>query len=184
MRNLLISLAVILASCSKSNISSSYNFDIDTTNPASIPSGTIVADMNGINTHFDSTASATILYYIENNDTEYTINIIGFEHPSTDYSSLTINLQGSLPFDTTNFYIDSAENIPTFGEKLYTSYYRTYIGGTITTYDFIGTTHYKATITHIDDSTIQGTFSGYLPPYSFTNGAFNIRTYIPSSYIR
>ena len=86
---------ILLCSCSKSNTNSNYNVSsVDTTNPALLPSGTIVADINGVKSYFDSGAVANLSYSKIDLDTTYSIVISGLSmEPKREFN--TIRLRSS-----------------------------------------------------------------------------------------
>ena len=175
---------ILTESCTKSHTNSNYNYNVNTTNPAALPLGTLVADIDGSTTYFDSALSINISYSQISSDTEYFIGITGFNRQSPQtYRSFVIVLPGWLLFDIASFY---NSNLNGQHINLYQFGYNTYTGALFNAYS-IGTGTeplYQAKITHVDSSNIQGIFSGYLTPYNITNGAFNLVTHIPNWYIK
>ncbi len=175
---------ILTESCTKSHTNSNYNYSVNTTDPSALPLGTLVADIDGSTTYFDSALSTNISYSQISTDTEYFIGITGFNRQSPQtYRSFVIVLRGWLPFDTASFY---NSNLNGQYLNLYQFGYNTYTGGLLNAYSIGNGTEllYQAKVTHVDSSSIQGIFSGYLAPYNITNGAFNLITHIPNSYIK
>lgn len=173
---------ILITSCSKSN--KNYNYNINTVNPAALSKGTLVADINGLTTYFDSTVSVGISYGQINTDTEYIVGITGYNKQSAQtFQSIVVSLKGFLPFDTASFY---NYNLNISSLYQYQLGYNLFSGAYFNAYNISNGTEplYQARITYVDDSTIQGNFSGYLPPYNVTNGAFNLKTNIPGSFIK
>ncbi len=171
---------MIIISCKKN--STSYNYNANTTDPFSLPIGTIQADINGKTVTFDSLANTNIVYSILGNDTMFKIGIEGKNYQSSQtYQIIEIELNGWLPFDTATFYSNNT-NLSA-GENFYELIYLTYTPA-MNAFGTNGSSVYKAEITHIDTGNVQGKFSGYAAPYNITNGGFNIKASIPASFFK
>jgi hypothetical protein len=175
---------ILTLSCNKSKTISNYNYNTNTSNPSTLPSGSLFVDINGEGTYFDSAVSANVLFNTVGSDTGYSITITGYNNQATQvYSSIQISLRGWVPFDTASFSIYD----PGGHQNLYQLGYHIYSGANSNAYGVnnnAGSPQYAARITYIDDSTLQGYFSAYLNPYNLTNGAFNIKMNFPSAYFQ
>jgi hypothetical protein len=169
----------VFYSCTKSSPTINSNNSADSTNPALLPIGTFVANVDGVKTYFDSTE------VIVTNVNQYLLNIsaLHIDTPNNAIDNITLLMSNDIPLKDTNFTsnnlwftyeIDANTNQP------YVTYYDVTIGPPAT-----------ANITFVDTAQIQGTFSAVcfvVPPdgdtvfHRFTNGMFNLKASIRSYY--
>jgi len=172
-----------IVSCKKN--SSPYDYNVNTTDPSALLIGTFQADLNGKTVKFGAKTSADMYFYFAGSDSSVEIYIHGSLYQSADsFETLGIKLNTTLPFDTATFYSNTSFNNNGNSSAGNYAYDLSYLIYTRPAYALNRTSVFKATITHIDQADIQGTFSGYAPPYNITNGGFNLPISIPASMLK